>query len=324
MNIEYLRYFLDVTKTKSITQAARINFISPQGMSRAMNELEKELDCKLLERFPNKLGLTSECERLIPAAEHVIASYDELIGLVEQYRVSQSAENAENESIKLLCQPISSFCFFPDEIMDSLLRSSTIRCMEADNHLIFQELSKLTDKATKKPLGGTIGLTCMFDPKRPDIRRQIYDLEALGYTYKPFIASYDMVMMSTKCPLASKEHLEDKDILEMSIITSNSELHETVSSLFGEGAITMTSGNVSFRRQVVLRGDTVSFMPALSMLNWNDPDIVLKPFSSRYDIELGFVGTEEDFSSEPFERLVEQLISWYKDHDDPSIFTLVW
>ena len=38
MNIEYLHYFLDVAKTKSITRAAKLNFISPQGMSRAMNK----------------------------------------------------------------------------------------------------------------------------------------------------------------------------------------------------------------------------------------------------------------------------------------------
>lgn len=43
MNIDYLYYFMDVAKTKSITRAAKLNFISPQGMSRAMNEFEKEL-----------------------------------------------------------------------------------------------------------------------------------------------------------------------------------------------------------------------------------------------------------------------------------------
>ena len=45
VNIEYLHYFLDVAKTKSIAQAAKLNFISSQGMSRAMGELEKELGC---------------------------------------------------------------------------------------------------------------------------------------------------------------------------------------------------------------------------------------------------------------------------------------
>ena len=78
MNIDYLRYFLDVAETKSITHAARLNFISPQGMSRAMNELEKELDCKLLIRYSNKLSLSEQGEALIPVAQNVVEQYDKL------------------------------------------------------------------------------------------------------------------------------------------------------------------------------------------------------------------------------------------------------
>lgn len=78
MNIEYLRYFLDVAQTKSITKAAKLNFISPQGMSRAMGELEKELDCKLLERFSNKLELSELGREFVPVAERVVGEYDKL------------------------------------------------------------------------------------------------------------------------------------------------------------------------------------------------------------------------------------------------------
>ena len=66
MNIDYLYYFMDVAKTKSITRAAKLNFISPQGMSRAMNELEKELGCQLLVRFSNKLELSEAGEKIDP------------------------------------------------------------------------------------------------------------------------------------------------------------------------------------------------------------------------------------------------------------------
>lgn len=324
MNIEYLRYFLDVVDTKSITQAARLNFISPQGMSRAMSELEKELDCTLLERFPNKLGLTKECKQLIPAITEVVTAYDNLIEQTDRCRISRSLDETAGESIRLLCQPISSFCFFPAEIMDGMLRGGNIRCLEADNHLIFQELEGLVDESTHKPAGGTIGLTCLFDPKRADVRRTICELENVGYLYKPFITSYDMVMVSAKSELAAKDMLDDEDILSQQIITSNSEMKKTVSHLFGERAISITSGNVSFRRQTVARGDTISFMPAISMLNWDDSETVLKPFSSRYEIELGFIGTEEDFANESFKGLIADLTDWYKAHDDPCLFTLVW
>ena len=78
MNIDYLRYYLDVAETKSITHAARLNFISPQGMSRAMNKLEKELDCRLLVRYSNKLAISEQGEALIPVAKKVVEQYDQL------------------------------------------------------------------------------------------------------------------------------------------------------------------------------------------------------------------------------------------------------
>ena len=54
MQTTYLKHFVDVAEKGSIGAAAAADFISPQGMSRAMNELEKELGCQLLVRFSNK------------------------------------------------------------------------------------------------------------------------------------------------------------------------------------------------------------------------------------------------------------------------------
>ena len=78
MNIDYLYYFMDVAKTKSITRAAKLNFISPQGMSRAMNELEKGLGCQLLVRFSNKLELSEAGEKIEPYISRTIESYSRL------------------------------------------------------------------------------------------------------------------------------------------------------------------------------------------------------------------------------------------------------
>lgn len=325
MNIEYLRYFLDVVNTKSITKAARLNFISPQGMSRAMGEFEKEIDCKLLERYPNRLGFTEQCEQLVPAVTKVVSAYDELVGLVDHLHAANGAEGLSTGGLRLLCQPISSFCFFPDDIMDSLLRTGDIRCLEADNQAIFQELKGLYNDSTKQLAGGTIGLTCLFNSKHSSSRRSLMELQNLGYAYKPFLSSYDMAMVNAQSPLAQKDILEDDDIIGQTIVTSNTELHETVSLLFGEQAISMTSGNVNMRRRAVARGDSISFMPAISLLNWDgDPNIVLKQFRSRYEIELGFIGSETDMNNPSFLALIQTLVEWYRAHDDPCLFTLLW
>ena len=325
MNIDYLRYFVDVANTKSITKAARLNFISPQGMSRAMNELEKEMDCKLLERFPNRLGLTEQCNRILPAVSEVVRAYNDLIEAVKKVNDDSFGTEEESGKLRLLCQPICSFCFFPDEIMDLLLSEGDIRCLEADNKAIISELERLHDKETGRLQGGAIGLTCLFDTQKSSSIRSIRELETIGYSYRPFLISYDMAMVNASSPLAKKDVLRLEDFAGQGIVTSNTELRDAVSRLFGAQSITMTSGNVGLRRQAVARGNSISFMPAISKINWGDEsEVVLKPFENRYDLELGFIGAENDFENAAFKALIDVLLAWYRKNYDPSLFDIVW
>ena len=66
-------------------------------------------------------------------------------------------------------------------------------------------------------------------------------------------------------------------------------------------------------------------MPAISKINWGDEsEVMLKPFENRYDLELGFIGTEDDFKKEAFVALVDTLLVWYRKNYDPSLFTILW
>lgn len=173
--------------------------------------------------------------------------------------------------------------------------------------------------------GGTIGLTCLFDTQKSSSTRSIRELETLGYSYRPFIISYDMAMVSADSPLAKKDVLKLEDFANQGIITSNTELRDAVSRLFGAQSITMTSGNVGLRRQAVARGNSISFMPAISKINWeNESEVVLRPFENRYDLELGFIGAKDDFENAAFVALIDVLLAWYRKNYDPSLFDIVW
>lgn len=50
MRVEYLKYFMAVVKYKSISKAANAVYLSPQGLSQAIQQLEKELDVSLFFR----------------------------------------------------------------------------------------------------------------------------------------------------------------------------------------------------------------------------------------------------------------------------------
>lgn len=79
---DYYRIFYFVAKYRSFTQAARVLMNSQPNITRAMNNLERELGCRLFRRSNRGVTLTPEGERLFAyveiAQEHLQAGEAEL------------------------------------------------------------------------------------------------------------------------------------------------------------------------------------------------------------------------------------------------------
>ena len=73
MNERQLKYFLEVYSKKSITMAAKELFITPQGLSKTINSLEKELQVQLFEHHQNKIVPTANAAKLAIHAKNILA-----------------------------------------------------------------------------------------------------------------------------------------------------------------------------------------------------------------------------------------------------------
>lgn len=243
MNIDYLYYFMDVAKTKSITRAAKLNFISPQGMSRAMNELEKELGCQLLARFSNKLELSEAGEKIEPYISRTIESYSRLL----DFATSEShLEQNESRSIMLECQNVAMLAFLTREAKDYVIASDAIHFRECQNTQIRYDLLMSAEASDPAP---TIGLVCFFRQNHGSSLDGINDLEKAGFQYRPFLRTYDKVLVNVKCDVAKKEKLTDADIVEKRIACTNTELSTLLANRFGRDAIVLSSADWSLRRR---------------------------------------------------------------------------
>lgn len=60
MNLEQLKYFIDVCETGNMTQSAKKFYISPQGLNKSLRSLQKELDVDLLIFQQRKTEMTEE------------------------------------------------------------------------------------------------------------------------------------------------------------------------------------------------------------------------------------------------------------------------
>lgn len=75
MNLHSLRYFIEVAKTKSFTQASKNLFISQPGISQQIRSLEKQLNFPLLHRTTREVELTEEGKYLY---EKIITSFNDI------------------------------------------------------------------------------------------------------------------------------------------------------------------------------------------------------------------------------------------------------
>lgn len=77
MELRQLRYFVEICKSGSFSEASRRCLISHQGISLAMIRLEDELSSKLFKRTVRGIELTEAAEYLLPKAIEIIAIADE-------------------------------------------------------------------------------------------------------------------------------------------------------------------------------------------------------------------------------------------------------
>ena len=60
MNIRDFNVFIVVAETKHLTKASKLLYMTPQGVSKVIKNLENECDCELFLRTGNGMEL-SEC-----------------------------------------------------------------------------------------------------------------------------------------------------------------------------------------------------------------------------------------------------------------------
>ena len=80
MHIEYLYYFRDFSKSLSISKTAAEYYMTPQGLSRALHQLEKDFGITLMAYNNNAVTLTPAGKELAERVEGIIAQYDDARG----------------------------------------------------------------------------------------------------------------------------------------------------------------------------------------------------------------------------------------------------
>jgi DNA-binding transcriptional LysR family regulator len=79
MNIRQLSYFISVGEMLSFTRAAKKHYIAQTSMSEQIQEIERQLDTKLLLRSKRAVSLTPAGKTFLIEARRVVALFEESV-----------------------------------------------------------------------------------------------------------------------------------------------------------------------------------------------------------------------------------------------------
>lgn len=100
MNLDQLRYLIEIRRQGSISQAANTLFMTQSALSMALGALEKELNLTIFERGKHGVVPTAHGEKVIQYAEAILQQVDAL-----KFYAEQSNANLK-ETIKIITGPL--------------------------------------------------------------------------------------------------------------------------------------------------------------------------------------------------------------------------
>ena len=117
MNLDHLRYFQTAVKLGSFARAAEIEYISAQGISKAVKELEKEFNVKLVYQSGKKIKPTLAGLEFYHLAAEVLEATDNIHCWSEAFNTNRSQERKISIAV-----PISAF-------RGQIVRKSVYKCV---------------------------------------------------------------------------------------------------------------------------------------------------------------------------------------------------
>ncbi len=220
MNINQLRYFIEVYRQGSISSASDNLYISIPALSKSISNLEKELNTTLFIRSAQGIVPTENGKRFFDACQTIINTLDEY----QQFVTEQTGN-----SITIIAYNQIKITFLPDlyQMLNSSFPSDffDIKCLslsQVENHF-----------STESFIQNDVYIF-LSEINSIDAFRKSYNIPN-DYTIKKLGTAQLMVVMSKTHPLAkadkiSKMHLENYPCVALSFIKNYEEPLENITN----------------------------------------------------------------------------------------------
>lgn len=270
MDIQHIKYFLEVAKCKSFSKAAERLFVTQPILTRCIKNLEEELDLPLIIRSTKSFALTDAGEALFIYGSQLVEQYEDI------YRHLQDLKDSKVGELHISSPGVLLDLYFPKLVTEYRKKYPGIKISisERGSRLIAQDV--LEGKAD-------IGLVML----------PLDDTERLNVI--SIIKDEVCVLVRKDHAFAKKEYVHIKQLQGMEIITynKNNTLYNTFGKMCREYGfvpdITYQSMMPNFILDVITYGNCVGIMPAPMLKQFQTEDLVSIPIRPHFSWEIAMI-----------------------------------
>jgi len=301
MNIDILRTFLSVARTRSFTKAAEENFCTQSTASVRVKSLEDHFDLKLFDRIGKAVYLTNDGQQLLPHIELVVDSYEQTGELVLQLK------KLSHGKISIISSNTPGNYLIPKILVDFHRRYPDIAICSQIAYA--RDVIKQIDKTNRFDLG------VISQPEKMIEKYRLMTIEIREFSEDPLA-----IIVNHKHPWTEKGAIELSDLMEKSIFLSNQEtsllayLNDLTGLKISEKKRVIT-GSLEAVKKAVRFSDGFSILSGLAvredLCDGGLTEVKLKDYDLRRKIYL--VSKKNKMFSSAMKSFLNDMTQWIED-----------
>lgn len=301
MRTEYLNYFTKVVEIGTISAAAEMLYLSPQGLSQAIQQLEKEFGVELFYREGGKLHLTAAGSDAYELSLKILQDSDALQHRMNDFQEKRS--KTEADELFLCTSPLPSLTFLPD-----VIRKFHRRNPRTIIHVQEVALPELLKRVKRNERTNEILLFNMDDLEFEEAFRD----HPLTFNIHPLVRYPIMACMSNRSSLSRKRSIGSDELCTHPLVLfsfSQRTLHRLVPP--DKKVNVLMAGNSLAMSRTLLETDpdTIGFSNYLDDLYFKNPTLVSLPLNPPVSLVMGYVETAPKLTTPAVQDFLKLLQS---------------
>jgi DNA-binding transcriptional LysR family regulator len=308
LNLNYMQYFVCAVDRASLSAAAEDLFITPQGLSQALQRLENEYNTKLFYRDGNAIRPTKAGEKVYDVFCRIIALNDDIKEDLEVQGFSNSADSKDTLTV------------FSPPILTSTVLTNVVPVFCKRNPRVRLRIIEIPSRDLHNAMDDPKNMICLFGTTPANVdafSRRFPELPERHPLYRTKI----LACVPKRSPLSVKSEITGLDFADRDVVLCRNEefFLRALYPKYSMSQVVMRSQNKALCFAVIAENsNTVGFSNSAELYYCNHKSLTYIPITPTIEVVYGYLTSSEGIKNPTivnFKKLVEAEFAKIRQYD---------